>query len=306
MPHPRLFLILNVQRALLDFVVDASDVFAENANRQKLHACEEHDGCHERSPAGNGGGRGEELFKNRPDEHAKADDSCKKSQIKADFERCGIETRDAVERETQHLLERILRCTCRAFCSVVFDANLLEANPAHESTQEAAAFGEVLELIDNAAVHESKVAGVRRNVDARELADDAVETERRKAFEKRFSGTLVALGINHLITFTPLFHHHRDKAWRVLKVSVNNDDCIALCMVEACTECGLVPEVTAEVDNLVAWRCREQFFKDFASAVLGTVVHENEFVLDVLEFFFQDAERLGHNFFFVKNRNNYR
>jgi hypothetical protein len=76
-------------------------------------------------------------------------------------------------------------------------------------------------------------------------------------------------------------------------------------MVEARAEGGLVAKVTAEVDNLVVRVARKQALDNFAGPVLGTVVHENEFVLVFLEFFFQNAVSFGNNFFFVKYGNDY-
>ena len=298
-------LVLDVQRALLDFVVDAADVFAEDADGQKLHAGEEHDGGHERCPAGNCRRGGEELLENRPDEQRKADDGRDPAHVKAELERCGAESGDAVEGEAKHLFERILGRARGAFGAVVLDADFLEADPADESAQEAAAFGEVLELVHHAAVHESEVAGVGRDVDAREPADEAVEAERGEALEERFALALVALRVNDLVAFAPLFEHLVDEARRVLQVPVDNHDGVADAVVESRAECGLVAEVAAEVDDLVVRVAGEEPFHDFAGAVLGTVVHENQFVLDVLEFFLEDTVGLGNNFFFVKNRNDY-
>ena len=109
-----------------------------------------------------------------------------------------------------------------------------------------------------------------------------------------------------LVAFLPFLEHLVDKAGRVLQVAVDNHDGIARGMVEARTEGGLVAEVTAEIDNLVVRVRGEETLDDFAGAVLGTVVHENELVLDALEFFLEDAVGLGDDFFFVKDRDNYR
>jgi len=300
-----LFFVFDVQRTLLDFVVDSADVFAENADGQKLYACEEHDGGHERCPARNRCCRGEELFENRPDEKHKANDGCNEAHVEAELERSRAETRDAVEREAKHLLERILRSACGAFGAVVLDANLLEADPAYEPAQEAAAFWEVLELVHHAAVHESEVAGVRRNVNARELANQTVEAECRKALEERFAFALVSLGVNDLIAFAPFFKHFVDEAWRVLQVAIDDDDGIACAMVEACAKGCLMAKVTAEIDDFIVRVTREKAFHDLAGAILGTVIYENEFVFDILELFLQDAVGFGNDLFFIKNRYNY-
>ena len=97
-----------------------------------------------------------------------------------------------------------------------------------------------------------------------------------------------------------------DQARRVLQVAVDNDDCIAGTMIEARAECRLVPEIAAEVDNLVVWILGQERFNDFASLVLGTIVYKDELVFDILEFFFKNTVGFGDDFFFVKNRNDYR
>ena len=64
--------------------------------------------------------------------------------------------------------------------------------------------------------------------------------------------------------------------------------------------------MAAEVDNLVVRILGQKRFYDFAGLVLGTIVYKDEFVLDILEFFFENAVGFGDDFFFVKNRNDYR
>ena len=251
------FLVLDIKRSLLDFVVDASDVFAEDADRNELHSREKYDGGHERCPAGNCCRGGKNLFEDGPDEYAETYDGSEKSQVETELERRGTETGDTVKGEAYHFLERVLGGACCAFSSVVLDADFLEADPADEPAQESAAFRQVLELVYHAAVHEAEVAGIGRNVDARELADETVEAVCGKALEDGFALALVPLGINHLVAFAPFFKHLVNQTRRVLKVPVDNDDGIADTMVEACAECRLVPEVTAEVDNLVVRVARQ-------------------------------------------------
>lgn len=126
------FLVLDVQRSLLDFVVDASDVLAKDADRNELHSREEHNGGHERSPAGNRCRGGKNLFEDGPDEYAETHDGGEKSQVETELERCGTESGDSVEGEAYHFLERVLGSARGAFGTVVLDADFLEADPADE------------------------------------------------------------------------------------------------------------------------------------------------------------------------------
>src|SRR5258706_16363976 len=50
------FLRHHVERALLDLFVDAADVFAEDADRDELHAADEHHHRQQRGETGDGGG----------------------------------------------------------------------------------------------------------------------------------------------------------------------------------------------------------------------------------------------------------
>jgi hypothetical protein len=96
-----------------------------------------------------------------------------------------------------------------------------------------------------------------------------------------------------------------NQAWRVLQVTVDDYHGIANAMVETGAKCSLVPEVAAEVDNLVVRVSGEETFHDFAGSVLGTIVDKNEFVLDILKLFLQDAVSFGYDLFFIKYRYNY-
>ena len=94
-----------------------------------------------------------------------------------------------------------------------------------------------------------------------------------------------------------------DQAGRILQVAIDDDHGVTLGVVQACAKGGLVPEIPAEVDNFVVGVSGQEAFQDFPGAVLGTVVHENQFVFDGLEFLFQNAVSLRDDFFFVVNGN---
>ena len=199
----------------------------------------------------------------------------------------------------EHFLQRILGSACGTFGTVVLDADLLETNPAHQPAQKTASFGQVFQLIHHAAVHQAEIAGVGRNFDVGKLADEPVEAVGGKALEDGFALAFVTLCINHLVTFTPFLEHLVDEGGRILQVSVDNHYRITLGVVQSGAKSGLVPEIPTEVHQLVGRTCGNQTFQDFTGAVLGTVVHENQLVLDFLEFFFQNPVGFGNDFFFV-------
>ena len=151
-----------------------------------MYACKEHDGRHERSPTRYCCRGAQELLEYGPHENAETHEGREESHVETDLERRGTESGNAVEGEPHHLFERVLGRARGAFGAVVLDANLLEAYPAHEPAQKAAAFRQVLELVHHAAVHEAVVAGIGRDIDARELADEAVEAERGRVLEQFF------------------------------------------------------------------------------------------------------------------------
>ena len=80
--HCSFLLVLNVKWSLLDFVVNAPDVFTHDSDGHELNPAEEDNGGHERCPAGNSRSRAKELFKNGPDEYAETYNGREKACIK--------------------------------------------------------------------------------------------------------------------------------------------------------------------------------------------------------------------------------
>ena len=167
-----------VERPRFDLVVDAADVFTQNADPDQLDAAEEQDRKDRRRVAGQVVAR-EDLerdLEDRDDERADADDE---AEVRREAQRNLGERRDAVDRKAQHLRERILGRAGIARIAIVLDADLLEADPCNQSAQEAVVLAGVLERVDHAPAHQPEVAGVERDRDVRQAARDAVEQLRR-------------------------------------------------------------------------------------------------------------------------------
>ncbi len=132
--------------------------------------------------------------------------------------------------------------------------------------------------------------------------ENLVERVRRGFLEDGLALALFPLGIDDLVAFLPFFQHVANERWRVLQVSVDDDDGLSPGMPESRAECRLVPEVPAEAYQPVLRRRGQEAFQDFARPVRGTIVDENQLVLDVGKFLFEDGERLCDDFFFIVER----
>ena len=82
---------------------------------------------------------------------------------------------DRVEREAQHLAQRVLRLAGVARVALVGDGGLGEADPDGHPAQEARALGHRQQRVERAAVEQPEVARVGLEVDLRELVEELVE-----------------------------------------------------------------------------------------------------------------------------------
>ena len=100
----------DVERAPLHLLVDAADVLAEDADHQELHAEEERD---EHDRASSSRARSRLKHEVRDDaltpHRATLSDADEHAEVRREAQRQDAERRDAVEREREHLAQRILR-----------------------------------------------------------------------------------------------------------------------------------------------------------------------------------------------------
>ncbi len=100
---------------------------------------------------------------------------------------------------------------------------MFETDPADESAEEPRVFVELLIDVENATVHQSKVAGIARQRHVGDLAHQPIKKIRRRPLENGLAPAFLADAENHLIAFAPLCDERRDQVGRVLQVRVDHD-----------------------------------------------------------------------------------
>ena len=172
----------DVQRPVLDLVVDPADVLADDPDRDQLDPAEQQDD-HDRG-----------RHAARVDVRVARDDRQRDREEREEREgeaeqRRGLqrrvrEARDRVEGEAQHPRGRELARAAGARRAPVGHRGLREADPDGHPAQEAVALGHREQRVERRAVHQPEVARVVRELDPRELGEQAVEPARAGELER--------------------------------------------------------------------------------------------------------------------------
>src|SRR5438876_7556527 len=128
------------------------------------------------------------------------------------------EAEDAVRAQLHQLAERVLRLPRVARLAAVRDADLAESDPREEAADVAVVLAHVPELVERTPVDEAEVAGVGRDVDVAEPAQDAVEEADRGAAEEGLDAPVLANGVDDLVALAPACDQVGRELGRVLEV----------------------------------------------------------------------------------------
>src|SRR5205085_5019262 len=110
---------------------------------------------------------------------------------------------------------------------------LPEADEADQTAQESVAFVERDDVVDDPTAHEAEIAGIRGNLDVRDLADDAVAERGDKALGPRLTLTGASLRVDDVVSLAPARDKLADQLRRILEVAVDDDGRIAAGRVES-------------------------------------------------------------------------
>ncbi len=160
---------------------------------------------------------------------------------------------------------------------MVFDADLLEADPRGHPAKEAVVLAHLVHDIDDLAVKQAEVPGIQRDFDVRDFIDQTVEHRRGFLLEPAFAVTFFPNRVNDFVALFPFLNQLQDHFRRVLQVRVDNDSGIAERVIQTGRHGNLVAEVPREID---AAHTRIFFRKpvhDFCGLVRRTVIDEDEF-----------------------------
>jgi len=140
-------------------------------------------------------------------------------------------------------------------------------------------FAHLRERIDDAPAHQPKIAGIERDIDLRQPADEPIKQPRRDALEEPLPFARAADRVDDVIPFAPFGDEVDDQLGRILQVAVHQDHRVAARRLEPGGRGELVPEVARQVDDdELAHRPRDPA-QCGERPVRAPVVDEDELVL---------------------------
>ena len=155
-----------------------------------------------------------------------------------------------VQREADHLLERILGLAGKPLVTVIGERHLPEPDPGDHAADEARLFGQGEQRVERAAAHQPKISGVERDIDIRRPRQQPVEAMRRRPLERGFAGPALADAIDHVgVLALHRLQHCRKQFGRVLKIGVDDQDPLAAADVEAGSQRQLMTVVAGQIDR---------------------------------------------------------
>ena len=179
----------------------------------------------------------------------KASPAGQQPDVGGELQRQMREGGDRVEREAQHLAQRVLRLAGVAGVALVRDRRLAKADPHGHAAQEAAALGHRQQRVERAAVEQPEVAGVRLQVDLGELVEQLVEPRGGGELERGLAVALAPHRVDDVGALLPVLDHRGDELRRVLQVGVDHRHDVADRVLQPGGERGLVTEVARQVHD---------------------------------------------------------
>src|ERR1700722_11475251 len=221
-----------IKGTTLDLAVHAREVFADNAERDKLHAAEKQHRDHQRGvtrqvdAADNFQGGEKHCEEEREERNRHAN-------IAPDFQRQRAERGDRVERKVPQPPIVPLGVASVARLPIEGDGGLPKTHPREEPLHESRAFGQSHQHVNHAAIDQAIVAGVVRNRDVGDAIEYLIEVTRGGALEPTVTLAALAGRKDDIETLAPFRDHRDDQLGRVLEVGVDRDDGRANRKVEA-------------------------------------------------------------------------
>ncbi len=270
----------DIVRTALHLVVNATEVFAEDADADELNAADEEDERDERGEAGLRDLDAEQAAddeEHREAETAQADEDSGEGD---DAQRKFREADEAVDGVAKKSIQALAGLAGGAVVAVVERFRAAEADPGAEAGEEAVAFGEAVEGFDGGAVEEAEGAGVGFDRKVGEPAEAAVEEFEAEAAEAALLAR-TADGEDDLRALAPAGDEVGDVFGRILQIGVHGDDGVGGAGGgEAGFECGLVAEIAGELDELEAGILVMNRLDDVAGTIAAAVVDEDDGPVD--------------------------
>ena len=266
-----------VERTLFHLSVNPAHVFADDAERNQLHAAHEKNGDKNRGPAANPlRGIGKETQKEGVDNSEEREPE--HEETSPDREPQGREGKgdDGVDREADHFRKGIVGRTSETRLAFIGHGDLSIADPAHHSAEKAVPLRHAQKRVDDLTIHEAEVARVGRNGSARYAMDESIKNFCAPEFERALARPLGALRVGDVITFLPAREHRLDQFRRILQVGIHDHDRITRGVFESGGGGNLLPEIARETQAAHARVGARQLVQDARGFILAAVVHEDE------------------------------
>ena len=195
-------------------------------------------------------------------------------------QRLGREPGHRVEREPQHLRQRIIGLAREALGAVVGERHLAEADPRDHPADEARLFGQAQERVERAPAHQPEIAGVERNRRVGHAVEQAIERRRRRFLEERLALARATHGIDYVGFFgRHLRAHFAEQFGRILQIGVDDQYLLPAAQIEPRGQRQLVAVVARQVDRDQPGVARRQLLHDLPAIVLRPVVDQDELII---------------------------
>ena len=164
-------------------------------------------------------------------------------------QRHGRKAGDGIHRQRDHLAQRVIGLACETRVAFVREGDLVEADEAHQPTDEAIALRHGIELVNHPTGHQAEVARVGRNVGVDHAAEHPVEQRSGAALESGLAVALAALAIDNVIALAQLLQHWAEQFGRVLQIGIEHEHQLPAHIVQASSQRELVAVIARQVDR---------------------------------------------------------
>jgi len=268
-------------RTVFSLEISLCEVFADDAEEEKLDAAYEHDNTDEAGPTGGGIAEGK-GFDDNDNDNNEGDEAEEDAKESGEGEGDGREGDDAFNSVFEKLPERPFGFAGDALDVLVFDPFGFETDESPETFGITVILSAREDSTDDLAGHKAVVAGAVDHFDFAHAVDEFIENAGAEAADGRFtfagdaasSGAIPAFcGGVGWVNITEEFG--KEAGW-VLAVGIHGSDEIASSGLEAGEQGGFFAKVAGERNVEDARIVFGERFHNFESVVAATVVDENK------------------------------
>ena len=195
-------------------------------------------------------------------------------------QRCGRKSGERIEREADHLRQRIFGFAREARLAAIGERHLPEPAPGDHAAHEARLFGHGEKHVERAPRHQTEIARVERDVDVGCAFQQPVEAGRRHLLERALACAVGADAINDIGTFARhRFQHGPEQFGRVLQIGIDDEDRLPATQVEPGGQRELVSVVARQVERDEVRVDAGELRHDRPATVARPVVDQDDLVI---------------------------